>query len=69
MLLTPHSLSNGKLLKNRVVLAPLTRARNEDMIPKQWNVDYYTQRASAGLLITEGTLISQQGTVRTSETA
>lgn len=69
MLLTPHSLPNGKLLKNRVVLAPLTRARNEDMIPKQWNVDYYTQRASAGLLITEGTLISQQGTVRTSETA
>lgn len=49
-------------LNNRVVLAPLTRGRSgESRVPNDINVDYYAQRASAGLLITEATAISAQG--------
>lgn len=43
-------------LKNRVAMAPLTRMRSdEDGVPKDMNVEYYAQRASAGLVVTEGT--------------
>lgn len=46
-------------LKNRIVMAPLTRNRaGEDGVPQQMNVTYYAQRASAGLIITEATPIS-----------
>eukprot|EP01060_Flectonema_neradi_P025687 TRINITY_DN3449_c0_g2_i1.p1 TRINITY_DN3449_c0_g2~~TRINITY_DN3449_c0_g2_i1.p1 ORF type:complete len:373 (+),score=88.67 TRINITY_DN3449_c0_g2_i1:52-1170(+) len=47
-------------LKNRVVMAPLTRSRtnNEGKVPNDLNVEYYTQRATAGLIITEGTHVS-----------
>lgn len=49
-------------LKNRVVLAPLTRARSgPDRIPNDRMATYYAQRASAGLLITEATVVSEQG--------
>ncbi len=48
-------------LANRIVMAPLTRNRAPDAIPTPLMADYYTQRASAGLLITEATAISQQG--------
>ena len=48
-------------LANRIVMAPLTRNRAPDSIPTPLMVEYYRQRASAGLLITEGTVISQQG--------
>ncbi|KMK66565.1 alkene reductase [Puniceibacterium sp. IMCC21224] len=50
-------------LKNRVVMAPLTRnrARPEDDTPHGLHVDYYTQRAGAGLIITEATQISPEG--------
>ena len=46
---------------NRVVMAPLTRCRatNPDLLPTHLHVRYYTQRASAGLIITEGTWISR----------
>lgn len=50
-------------LKNRIVMAPLTRnraTRGSDA-PNALNVEYYRQRAGAGLIITEGTQISQQG--------
>ncbi len=50
-------------LKNRVVMAPLTRnraSRGSDA-PNDLNVEYYRQRASAGLIITEGTQVSRQG--------
>lgn len=48
-------------LKNRVVMAPLTRARSgEQRIPNKLMAEYYTQRASAGLIITEATTISAQ---------
>lgn len=45
-------------LKNRISMAPMTRARNEDGIPNENNALYYAQRADAGLIITEGTAIS-----------
>jgi len=48
-------------LANRIVMAPLTRNRAPDAIPTALMAQYYTQRASAGLLITEATAISQQG--------
>lgn len=46
-------------LKNRMVMAPLTRNRaGEGDVPQPLNAEYYAQRASAGMLITEGTPIS-----------
>ena len=47
---------------NRILMAPLTRARNtRDHVATPLMVEYYTQRASAGLIITEATGISRQG--------
>src|SRR5215475_178122 len=50
-------------LANRFVMAPLTRNRAipPGMVPNPLAIDYYGQRASAGLLITEASQISQQG--------
>lgn len=49
-------------LSNRTVMAPLTRNRAIDgLVPNPLAVDYYGQRASAGLLITEASQVSQQG--------
>ncbi|NOQ15181.1 MAG: alkene reductase [Methyloprofundus sp.] len=49
-------------LKNRIVMAPLTRCRADDNnVPTDMNRVYYQQRATAGLIITEGTQISPQG--------
>jgi N-ethylmaleimide reductase len=49
-------------LKNRAVMAPLTRNRAiEGLVPNPLAVEYYGQRASAGLLITEASQVSQQG--------
>ncbi|MBU0971191.1 MAG: alkene reductase [Proteobacteria bacterium] len=49
-------------LKNRIVLAPMTRGRaGSERIPNELMADYYFQRASAGLLITEATVVSEQG--------
>ena len=46
-------------LRNRVVMAPLTRARSgPDRVPNDLMMEYYIQRASAGLIITEATTIS-----------
>ncbi|NNL10848.1 MAG: alkene reductase, partial [Pseudomonadales bacterium] len=54
-LLEPVTL--GELeLKNRVVMAPMTRSRaSDDDLVGDLHVDYYSQRADAGLIITEGT--------------
>ena len=42
-------------LQNRMVMAPLTRDRSfSDGMPKDWAIEYYKQRASAGLIVTEG---------------
>ena len=52
----------GKLeLQNRMVMAPMTRSRSIDNIPGDLVRDYYAQRASAGLIITEGTSPSPNG--------
>ena len=50
-------------LPNRFAMAPLTRNRAvpPGMVPSPLAVDYYGQRASAGLLITEASQVSQQG--------
>jgi len=48
-------------LKNRVVMAPLTRNRAPGNVPNPMMARYYAQRASAGLLITEATPVSAQG--------
>jgi N-ethylmaleimide reductase len=49
-------------LANRIVMAPLTRSRaDEEGVPRPLMVEYYAQRASAGLIITEGTNVSPQG--------
>ena len=49
-------------LPNRVVLAPLTRCRaDEGRVPNALMAEYYAQRASAGLIITEATSVSAQG--------
>lgn len=48
-------------LANRIAMAPLTRNRSPGAVPNDLNVTYYEQRASAGLLISEGTPISHQG--------
>jgi N-ethylmaleimide reductase len=45
-------------IANRTVMAPLTRNRAPDLLPTDLMVDYYRQRASAGLIVTEGTQIS-----------
>ena len=48
-------------LANRIVMAPLTRNRAPGAVPTALMVTYYTQRASAGLIVTEATAISHQG--------
>lgn len=60
-LLTSYNLS-GLKLPNRVIMAPMTRNRaGEGNVPTEMNAKYYKQRASAGLIISEGTQISEQG--------
>lgn len=58
-LLTPYQLGN-LTLENRVVMAPMTRSRsnNEGNAATAMTAEYYAQRASAGLIISEGTYIS-----------
>lgn len=59
-LLKPVSI--GELeLKNRVIMAPMTRNRadNKDNAPTELHAEYYAQRANAGLIISEGSQISK----------
>jgi N-ethylmaleimide reductase len=48
-------------LPNRIIMAPLTRMRAPNSIPTEIMATYYSQRASAGLIISEATPISPQG--------
>lgn len=59
-LFAPYNLS-GISLANRVVMAPMTRTRTTDNTPNELTALYYAQRASAGLIITEGMPISDEG--------
>ena len=48
-------------LANRIVLAPMTRSRaGTARLPNQLMAEYYAQRSTAGLLITEATTISEE---------
>ncbi|HEX6533909.1 MAG TPA: alkene reductase [Gemmatimonadaceae bacterium] len=60
-LLEPATLGTLKL-RNRVVMAPMTRNRADARdAPQAMNVEYYRQRASAGLIVTEASQVSAQG--------
>ena len=60
-LFSPYKLGKIELL-NRMVMAPMTRCRAvEGNIPSPLAVTYYTQRARAGLIITEGSQVSPEG--------
>ncbi|ANY63607.1 alkene reductase [Comamonas aquatica] len=59
-LFTSYDLS-GVMLSNRVVMAPMTRTRTPSNTANELTALYYAQRASAGLLITEGLPISEEG--------
>jgi len=58
-----ESVTIGKLhLKNRIAMAPMTRGRaGKERVPNDLMAEYYFQRTSAGLLITEATVVSKQG--------
>jgi NADH:flavin oxidoreductase / NADH oxidase family len=60
-LFEPYALGS-MTLSNRIVMAPLTRNRaGAGFVPGDITAEYYAQRASAGLIISEATQISQQG--------
>ncbi|MGV9868446.1 alkene reductase [Rhodococcus koreensis] len=48
-------------LPNRIVMAPMTRSRSFDTVPSELNAKYYAQRASAGLIVSEGAQVSALG--------
>lgn len=59
-LLEPYPLG-AFTLSNHMVMAPLTRNRAPGGVPNAMMVTYYTQRATAGLIVTEGTQVSPLG--------
>ncbi len=59
-LFKPFNLS-GLALPNRIVMAPMTRSRSFSGAADELVALYYSQRATAGLIITEGTPISREG--------
>lgn len=48
-------------LSNRIVMAPMTRNRSPGQVPNALNAEYYAQRASAGLIVAEGTAPDASG--------
>lgn len=59
-LFSPYDLG-GITLANRIVMAPLTRNRaGAGLVPSEFAAEYYSQRASAGLIIAEATQVSEQ---------
>lgn len=59
-LFSPYKLGNIEL-KNKIVMAPMTRCRAIGNIPNSLIAEYYQQRSDAGLIITEGTSPSING--------
>ena len=59
-LFEPYSLG-GLRLQSRIVMAPMTRSRAIGNVPNDLMAEYYEQRSSAGLIITEGTAPSPNG--------
>jgi N-ethylmaleimide reductase len=60
MLFDPYTLGTIAL-KNRIVMSPMTRSRSIGNVPGEIVATYYAQRASAGLIVTEGTSPSPNG--------
>lgn len=62
ILFTPYNLA-GLALKNKMVMAPMTRSRSDNpgKVPTALTAEYYQQRAGAGLIITEGANVSTKG--------
>jgi N-ethylmaleimide reductase len=62
ILFAPYRL-NGLVLPNRIVMAPITRSRAQHPsdVPTEIDALYYSERASAGLIVTEATQISPEG--------
>ena len=60
-----QSLTLGDLqLKNRIIMSPLTRSRatgNDGRVPNALMAEYYQQRSTAGLIITEATIVDPMG--------
>lgn len=62
ILFTPFTLSSGLTLKNRILMAPLTRCMADDnLVPTQAMADYYQKRAGTGLIISEAIIIRPDG--------
>ena len=60
-LFTPFQLGPYEL-RNRMVMAPMTRSRaGEGNVPTALMAEYYAQRAGAGLIVTEGSQVSPEG--------
>ena len=59
-LFEPYSLGTLRL-QNRIVMAPMTRSRAPGNVPNDLMAEYYGQRSSAGLIVTEGTAPSPNG--------
>jgi len=60
-LLQPYPLGDLQL-KNRMVMAPMTRNRaQEGNVPHTLNIEYYRQRSGAGLIVTEGSQVEPRG--------
>ena len=58
----PHKLNETLTLKNRIIMAPLTRAfADKDNVPTEQMTDYYARRADTGLIISEATVIRRDG--------
>ncbi|HLT06296.1 MAG TPA: alkene reductase [Cyclobacteriaceae bacterium] len=55
------ALLKGLALQNRLVMAPMTRSRAIDNLPNDLMATYYAQRATAGLIVTEGVSPSPNG--------
>lgn len=63
ILFEPFVLNDEIHLKNRIIMAPMTRnMANDDLSPTDDMMEYYARRADAGLIISEGTIIRPDGT-------
>ncbi|WP_153913344.1 alkene reductase [Shewanella sp. TC10] len=61
-LFTPYKLNDTLTLKNKIMMAPLTRCMaDDDLVPTQTMAEYYARRADAGLIISEATIIRPDG--------
>ena len=61
-LFEPYPLNEEITLANRIVMAPLTRSMaDDDLVPTDAMAAYYGRRADAGLIISEATLVAQEG--------